>query len=72
MKTLLPIHRDTLQSIINYYDTEGFAPSVRDLAKSLNVGSTAIYYRLKVLRSYGYITWRDGTARSIRVLKMPD
>jgi repressor LexA len=57
-----------LQFIKNYMGDNGWAPSVREVAASINASSTGTAnYHLENLESQGYIERRPRTARAIRI-----
>jgi repressor LexA len=62
--------REVVSTIEDFRGKHGYSPSVRDMMKSLGIGSTnGIVCHLKALAKKGAIVWDTGTARSIRVLR---
>lgn len=58
--------------IEEFVDTNGYAPSVRDVMEAMNVVSpSTAYSRLKKLRDQGWIDWAPDRSRTLRVLQ-PD
>lgn len=57
--------------IINLFiKHKGYSPTVREIAKEMNINSSATAMtHLKKLKEKGYITWIKGQNRTIRVLK---
>jgi repressor LexA len=61
---------DLYNWIRNYIQEHGYAPSIREMVKSMDLRSTApIQSRLKHLRQKGWITWNDGKARTICIVE---
>ena len=60
--------RDFVLAIEAYHETNGYAPSVRDLQDSMGVSSTSVVnYWLKACRERGLIDFRNGIARSLTI-----
>lgn len=65
-----PRQKDTLDYIIKFKQTNGYAPTVREIAKGINTNS--IYHVqtiLSELQEMGYIRYVQGKQRTIVVLK---
>ena len=61
--------RTILSFIRDYSNTNGCAPSHRDIAEGVGLGSRgSVSYHLKILRAGGYITYEEGLPRTIRLL----
>lgn len=66
---LTDIQRDVLDFIINFIDSEGYAPSVRDIAGAFGWAVNGAKCHIDALKSKGYIDWVENKARTMRVLK---
>lgn len=63
---LTPRQLDCYHAIVDHLDRNGGAPSYQQLCKALDVHSKATIKRLvHGLRERGYVTFREGLARSI-------
>ncbi len=61
--------RDVYKFIIDYFDWHRSAPTIREIAEKLGIGSTnTIDYHLKALERKGFIRRRGNLARSIEIL----
>lgn len=61
---------DILQFIRDFRQTEGYGPSVRDIAKGCHFHSTStVAHHLLMLRAFGKIESAPGLARSVRVIE---
>lgn len=68
MKNLTKRQEDTLNAIKNYIATHGYPPTVREIAKTLNVSSPAtIQAHLTCLADKGYIAKGDNRNRTIEL-----
>tara|TARA_Y100000310_G_scaffold207218_1_gene207682 strand:+ start:1056 stop:1298 length:243 start_codon:yes stop_codon:yes gene_type:complete len=47
----------------------GFPPTIREFGEALGVVESVAWTRLHRLRDQGIITWQDGAARTIQVVK---
>ncbi|MEA1998482.1 MAG: hypothetical protein U9N61_04045 [Euryarchaeota archaeon] len=63
----MSIYFDTINGIHHYTSANGFAPSLRDLANMLNVGTSAMRYRLNMLEKAGLVFRDNETRRTIRL-----
>ena len=58
-----------LNTINDFIEKHGYAPTIRELCSILNVSSPAtINDKLKRLRKNGIITYEDGKSRTIKIL----
>jgi repressor LexA len=57
--------------IINLFiKRKGYSPTIREIAKEMNINSPAtVYFHLKELKKKGYVEWVEGQNRTIRVIK---
>lgn len=58
-----------LSFISSYIEAYGYSPSMRDIAKATGLSIAPTKYRLDRLRESGAITFEDGMARTIRVVR---
>ena len=62
--------KETLQFIIEFKKTNGFSPTVREIASGINTHSTDhVRIMLANLSEQGYITMRPNSPRTIVVKK---
>ena len=60
---------DILMYIADFIDQNGYPPTVRELCEETGLSSTAtIQYHLKKLKEKGYITYKEGSSRTIKIL----
>lgn len=69
--TLTTRQKEVLEFMINFWLREGFAPTVREIAQGLYLGSTTVYKHIKSLENKGYIETKH-SPRAIRFLKGVD
>ena len=60
---------EILSFIRSYIERYGYSPSMRDVSKAIGISISPTKYRLDRLRESGVITFEDGMARTIRVVK---
>jgi len=61
---------DVLEFIEKFWDTNGYAPSFRDIAQGCDFNSTSsVAHHLSVLRAMGKVEYIDNIARSVRVVQ---
>lgn len=71
-KGLTHRQEEVLLFIVDTVKRRGFPPTVRDIGAAFNIGSTnGVADHLDALERKGWIS-RDGTARGMRVLRVPD
>lgn len=74
-KTTPPDHitdrqREILRWIAAYIAERGFAPTRREIMRGLGWSSpNAVMCHLNPLKARGWLTWEDGSARTIRILR---
>lgn len=62
--------REILLIINNYIENEGISPTVREICDVSGLKSTAtVHFHIKALQKEGYIKMKQGSARSIRIVK---
>lgn len=61
---------DVLEFIQKFWDTNGYAPSFRDIMQGCEFNSTSsVAHHLSVLRAMGKVEYMDNIARSVRVVQ---
>jgi repressor LexA len=69
-ETLGEMHRKILRVVESYLRQNGYAPSIREIAKQINCESTSyVKYYLDQLQEMGYIERGERKSRSIRLVK---
>ncbi len=68
-KSASPPDMNLLRWIMRYVEKNGFAPSIREIAKYLNLAILSTQRRLLKLKDFGYIDWTPGENRTIRIKK---
>ena len=72
MRKATPAKLDaTIEAIRRLSKAGGYPPTIREVADALGIGSTTAYSRLLALRFMGRLTWRDGSGRTLRVIRQP-
>lgn len=61
--------RRILDFLVSYRESQGYPPSVRDIATWTSIPPATVFYHLGVLEREGVITRREGKARSWIVVK---
>lgn len=57
-------------AIKNFIEKNGYAPTIREINEIINIKSTSTTYtKLLQLQKKGYITYINGKARTIKLLK---
>ena len=65
-----PRQQDVLQFIIKFKQTNGYSPTIREIAKGINTSSiNHVYSMIDDLQDKGYIRFTHGKQRTIVVLK---
>ena len=60
--------QDVLMALAKLRLNNGYAPSVRELAKELDLASpSSVHLHLRGLAEMGYITWIPGLSRTVRL-----
>ena len=64
--------RIVLEYIIKFKQTNGYSPTIREIAKGINTKSlTYVSNTVNELADDGYITVKENKPRTIRVVKFP-
>ena len=58
-----------LKAIQRFIDTDGYAPSQRDMAREIHCNNTTIQKLMNALEKHGVITHVPGIGRSWRILR---
>lgn len=61
--------RMLLEAIQWFIDTNGYSPTIRELAVLLKSDTRPVFDKLMILEEKGYIKTTNGKARSIRLLR---
>ena len=60
--------REMLRGISDHIEDNGYAPSLRDIQATLGLTShSVVAYHLMKLRHLGYVSYKDGTARTLTI-----
>lgn len=62
------VRQDILKFIEEFTQEHGYSPSVREISRCTHVGVGTVQYHLDVLEGHGYISRRENTSRSVRLL----
>lgn len=69
-QTLTAREKDVLQYIITFKQVNGYSPTVREIAKGINTNSLEhVNSMLQSLYDKGYLTYKQKSPRTIKVLK---
>lgn len=67
---LTPRERDTLDYIIEFKKVNGYSPTLLEIMYGINTHSkTHVLQMLNSLKDKGYITFKEKSSRTIRVIK---
>ncbi len=58
-----------LEAIEWFINENGYSPTIREIAKLLDSDTRSIFEKLMQLESKGYISTKNGKARTIKILK---
>lgn len=73
MQPLTDPQKQLFDWLVDYIDRHQYAPSIRQMMQAMDLKSPApVQSRLDHLRKKGYIDWKDGQARTIRILQHPN
>ena len=65
-----PRQEDVLNFIIKFKQTNGYSPTIREIARGINTNSiNHVYTMIEELQDKGYIKFKHGKQRTIVVLK---
>jgi repressor LexA len=68
MEPLTEAQQELYDWLVCYVDEHQHSPSIRQMMRAMNLKSPApVQSRLEHLRQKGYITWKEGTTRSLRI-----
>lgn len=59
--------REVLRAISTYWNRHGYAPSITDLAESLETSRTAVHRRVETLRARGEVATNGRANRTLRL-----
>lgn len=63
--SLTPKQKKILDFIISFYENEGFAPSLSEIAKRFKKSTTTIYQFVETLKEKGFLVKKDNTWRGL-------
>ena len=69
MKGLSPRQREVFDFIDSYIKGNCISPSIVEIANGLGLSVTTIFTYAGALKKKGYLTWREFTPRSFRIIK---
>lgn len=70
MSDLTRAQRQALDAIAALTDENGYPPTVREVQRRMGkVSPSTAHAHLRHLRDKGYIDWKEGKCRSIRILE---
>ena len=70
MNDLTPIQKRVYYIIKDFIDKNGYSPSYREIGKLNGNNSVAtVWFHMKNLRNKGYISYKDGVNRTVRIIK---
>lgn len=70
LQPLTERQREILVWLAGYIRDHGYSPTVRELCQAFNFGSpNGALCHLHPLRKKGWVTWQDGSARTLRVVE---
>ena len=73
MESLTTAQQELFEWLAEYVRQNQHSPSIRQMMQAMQLKSPApVQSRLEHLRAKGYIDWRDGKARTIRILQPPE
>jgi SOS-response transcriptional repressor LexA len=61
--------RQIVDFIKTYRESQGYSPSVREIAVWLDIPTTSVFYHLGVLEREGIITRKEGQARTWKLVE---
>lgn len=70
MKMLSQPQRKVLNAVINYINEHGYPPSIREIClETGHRSSGTVHGLLSKLKQKGFVTWKNGNPRTLKVLK---
>lgn len=69
---LTEIQRETLFYIDDCINSNGFPPTLREVAAHYGTTVKAIHDRFIALKKKDYLTWKERRPGTLRILKYPD
>ncbi len=71
MDALTPAQQELYDWLVDHINQNHYSPSIREMMRAMGLQSPApIQARLERLRDKGYVTWIEGVARTIKLLKV--
>ena len=68
MEPLTEKQQESVDFIKKFIKKNGYPPTIKEIAKKLNVANNTIQCRVVQIEKKGYITKKKGLARSIRIV----
>jgi repressor LexA len=56
-----------LDTVRTFIAENGYPPTVRELAQLRGLSTAGVHLQLKQLRELGFVDWKDGKGRTLRV-----
>lgn len=69
LEVLTSLQKAVLDFIWQHKEEHEYAPTVREIGDHFKITVHAAYDHITRLRKKGFIDWRDGQSRTIRILK---
>ncbi len=69
MEDLTTKQKEVYEFIKKYINNYNYSPTIREISSLFEKSVGTIYPMLKRLKSKGYITFEEGKARTIKILK---
>lgn len=69
MDELTNRQQEILDSIKNYINEDGIPPTIKDIADKYGMTAPGMLDHWKALRCKGYLKWKDGKNRTVKVVK---
>lgn len=60
-----------LEVVEDFIARNGYSPTVRELAERQGLSPAGVYLQLKKLREQGFLEWKEGVPRTLRVVAKP-
>ena len=69
MKKLTIKQKKVLEAIKWFIEHNGYSPTIREIAELLDSDTHAVFEKMLILEEKGYISTKNGKARTIKILK---
>ena len=71
-RKLTPRQAEVVATIRRLTAAHGYPPTIRELGVALGIGNHSVTGHLRYIAKKGWIDWREGQARTLRVLVADD